>query len=221
MQKPQPPKVGRAEPIGAPAPITPPPRAILENNPFGPYSLPKQGRGSWILSEQYQLCQCDAPPSPPLPALHGPPLPRQIRPEDGQGESSVDLLRSLKNPDNWSDLAGDEGGGWEKAWAGGPWRAGKKGDGAEPAVWEQQKVHWLLGSLKNLTTPLPALHGPLQQTIAAQGNTGNQLAEAARAIADASTRIQATSAGTSGRVEPLSTLVPESSKGQMCLPQER
>ena len=47
-------------------------------------------------------------------------------------------------------------------------------------------------------TQFEALVAALQQTIAAQGNTGNQLAEAARAIADASTRIQATSAGTSG-----------------------
>ena len=47
-------------------------------------------------------------------------------------------------------------------------------------------------------TQFEALVAALQQTIAAQGNTGNQLAEAARAIADASTRTQATSAGTSG-----------------------
>ena len=31
---------------------------------------------------------------------------------------------------NWSDLAGDEGWrGWGEAWGGGPWRAGKGGDG--------------------------------------------------------------------------------------------
>ena len=47
-------------------------------------------------------------------------------------------------------------------------------------------------------TQFEALMAALQQTIAAQGNTGNQIAEAARAIADASTRIQTTSAGTSG-----------------------
>ena len=29
----------------------------------------------------------------------------------------------------WSALAGDEGGGWGEAWGGGPWRAGKGGDG--------------------------------------------------------------------------------------------
>ena len=35
-------------------------------------------------------------------------------------------------------------GGWGEAWGGGPWRAGKGGDGGGPqrAVWEQQKMHW-------------------------------------------------------------------------------
>ena len=47
-------------------------------------------------------------------------------------------------------------------------------------------------------TQFEAWVAALQQTIAAQGHTGNQLAEAARAIADASTRIQATGVGTSG-----------------------
>ena len=47
-------------------------------------------------------------------------------------------------------------------------------------------------------TQFEALVAALQQTIAAHGHTGNQLAEAARAIADASTRIQATGVGTSG-----------------------
>ena len=49
-------------------------------------------------------------------------------------------------------------GGCGEAWGGGPWRAGKGGDGGghQRAVWEQQKMHWfpLLGSLKNLTTGL-------------------------------------------------------------------
>ena len=48
-------------------------------------------------------------------------------------------------------------GGWGEAWGGGPWRAGKGGDGGhQRAVWEQQKVHWFpfLGSLKHLTTGL-------------------------------------------------------------------
>ena len=39
-----------------------------------------------------------------------------------------------------------KGGGWGEAWGGGPWRAGKGGDGGgghQRAVWEQQKVHWL------------------------------------------------------------------------------
>ena len=41
-------------------------------------------------------------------------------------------------------------GGWGEAWGGGPWRAGKGGDGGghQRAVWEQQN----LGSLKNQTT---------------------------------------------------------------------
>ena len=41
-------------------------------------------------------------------------------------------------------------GGWGEAWGGGPWRAGKGGDGGG------QKMHWFpfLGSLKNLTTGL-------------------------------------------------------------------
>ena len=52
-------------------------------------------------------------------------------------------------------------------------------------------------------TQFDALVAALQQTIAAQGHTGGQLAEAARAIADASTRMQAattttTKSGTSG-----------------------
>ena len=59
---------------------------------------------------------------------------------------------------NWSDLAGDEGGGWGKCGGAGPGRAGKGGDGGghQRAVWEQQRVDWFffLGSRKNLTTGL-------------------------------------------------------------------
>ena len=47
-------------------------------------------------------------------------------------------------------------------------------------------------------TQFEALVAALQQTIAAQGQTGNQLAEAARAIADASTRMATGTTGTSG-----------------------
>ena len=47
-------------------------------------------------------------------------------------------------------------------------------------------------------TQFDALVAALQQTIAAQGQTGNQLAEAARAIADASTRMATGTTGTSG-----------------------
>ena len=43
-----------------------------------------------------------------------------------------------------------------------------------------------------------ALVAALQQTTAVQGHTGGQLAEAARAIADASTRMQAATTTTSG-----------------------
>ena len=47
-------------------------------------------------------------------------------------------------------------------------------------------------------TQFEALVAALQQTIAAQGQTGSQLAEAARAIADASTRMATGTTGTSG-----------------------
>ena len=47
-------------------------------------------------------------------------------------------------------------------------------------------------------TQFEALVAALQQTIAAQGQTGNQLAEAARAIADASTRVASGSTGSGG-----------------------
>ena len=48
-------------------------------------------------------------------------------------------------------------GGWGEAWGGGPWRAGKGGDGGghQKPVWEQQKRCTgspFLASLKNLTT---------------------------------------------------------------------
>ena len=50
------------------------------------------------------------------------------------------------------------GGGWGEAWGGGPWRAGKGGDGGtrERCGSNQKKVRWFLflGSLKNLTTGL-------------------------------------------------------------------
>ena len=106
----------------------------------------------------------------------------------GAPESSVGAKKGarfpLKNLTNWSDLAGDKGGGmgggvgrWPiggrargemgggapessvgaTKWGGGPWRAGKGGDGGghQRAVWEQQKVLVpLFGSLKNLTIGL-------------------------------------------------------------------
>ena len=70
----------------------------------------------------------------------------------GAPESSVGATKDAlvpfwlpKKPNNWSDFAGDEGGGMGEAWGGGPWRAGKGGDGGGPqrAVWEQQKRQWL------------------------------------------------------------------------------
>ena len=47
-------------------------------------------------------------------------------------------------------------------------------------------------------TQFDALAAALQQTIMAQGETGNRLAEAARSIADASTRMQTATGSTSG-----------------------
>ena len=68
------------------------------------------------------------------------------------------LLGSLKNLTTGLIWLVTRVGGWGEAWGGGPWRAGKGGDGGghQTAVWEQQKLHWfpLLGSLKNLTTGL-------------------------------------------------------------------
>ena len=56
--------------------------------------------------------------------------------EGGQGgrwggapESSVGARFWAPSPNNWSDLAGDEGGGMGEAWGGGPWRAGGMGGG--------------------------------------------------------------------------------------------
>ena len=76
---------------------------------------------------------------------------REGRDAFGSGIDRIDGWVAWVN--NWSDLAGDEGGGgWGEAWGGGPCRAGKGGDagGHQRAVWEQQKVHWfpLFGSLK-------------------------------------------------------------------------
>ena len=60
---------------------------------------------------------------------------------------------------NWSDLAGDEGGGMGGGvgrWPMEGGQGGRWGGGHQRAVWEQQKVHWFppLTSLKNLTTGL-------------------------------------------------------------------
>ena len=48
----------------------------------------------------------------------------------GAPKSSVGAIKGApfqlpSKPNNWSDL----GGGWGKAWGGGPWRAGKGGNG--------------------------------------------------------------------------------------------
>ena len=45
----------------------------------------------------------------------------------GSGIDRIDGWVAWVN--NWSDLASDEGGRWGEAWGGGPWRAGKGGDG--------------------------------------------------------------------------------------------
>ena len=52
---------------------------------------------------------------------------REGRDAFGSGIDRIDGWVAWVN--NWSDLAGDEGGGWGEAWGGGPWRAGKGGDG--------------------------------------------------------------------------------------------
>ena len=62
------------------------------------------------------------------------------------------LLGSLKNLTTGLIWLVTRVGGWGEAWGGGPWRAGKGGDGGGGTreQWEQQKMHWfpLLGSLK-------------------------------------------------------------------------
>ena len=65
----------------------------------------------------------------------------------GAPESSVGAIQggaflgSLQNPTTGLIWLVTRGGGWGKAWGGGPWRAGKGGDGGghQRAVWEQQK----------------------------------------------------------------------------------
>ena len=55
---------------------------------------------------------------------------------------------------NWSDLAGDEGGGMGGGVGRWPMEGGQGGEMGGHQSSEQQKVHWFLGSLKNLTTGL-------------------------------------------------------------------
>ena len=51
-------------------------------------------------------------------------------PESSVGATKGALVPVLGSLNNLTtDLAGDEGGGWGEAWGGGPWRAGKGGDG--------------------------------------------------------------------------------------------
>ena len=68
------------------------------------------------------------------------------------------VLGSLKNLTTGLIWLVTRVGGWGEAWGGGPWRAGKGGDGGrwpmdgrargemggghQKTVWEQQKVHW-------------------------------------------------------------------------------
>ena len=68
---------------------------------------------------------------------------REGRDAFGSGIDRIDGWVAWVN--NWSDLAGDEGGGWGEAWGGGPWRAGK---GTKNAL------VLFLTSPKNLTTGL-------------------------------------------------------------------
>ena len=80
----------------------------------------------------------------------------------GAPESSVGakmhwfpLLGSLKNLTTGLIWLVTRVGGWGEAWGGGPWRAGKGGDGGGGHQ-RATKMHWFpfLGSLKNLTTGL-------------------------------------------------------------------
>ena len=68
------------------------------------------------------------------------------------------LLGSLKNLTTGLIWLVTRVGGWGEAWGGGPWRAGKGGDGggAPESSVGATKMHWFpfLGSLKNLTTGL-------------------------------------------------------------------
>ena len=66
------------------------------------------------------------------------------------------LLGSLKNLTTGLIWLVTKVGGWGEAWGGGPWRAGKGGDGggAPESSVGATKMHWFpfLGSLKNRTT---------------------------------------------------------------------
>ena len=65
------------------------------------------------------------------------------------------VLGSLKNLTTGLIWLVTRVGGWGEAWGGGPWRAGKGGDGVG-APESSVKVHWFtfFGSLQNLTTGL-------------------------------------------------------------------
>ena len=79
-------------------------------------------------------------------------------PESSVGATGFPLLNSLKNLTTGLIWLVTRVGGWGEAWGGGPWRAGKGGDGggAPESSVGATKMHWfpLLGSLKNLTTGL-------------------------------------------------------------------
>ena len=71
--------------------------------------------------------------------------------EGGQGaRGEMGWGHQTSKPNNWSDLAGDEGGGMEGG------QGGRRGGGAPESSVGATKVHWLLfvDSFKNLTTGL-------------------------------------------------------------------
>ena len=65
----------------------------------------------------------------------------------------VPVLSSRKNRTTGRIWLVTRVGGWGEAWGGGPWRAGKGGDGvgAPESSVGATKVHWFLGSLQKLT----------------------------------------------------------------------
>ena len=64
----------------------------------------------------------------------------RARGEMGWGHQIAHFFGSLQNLTTGLIWLVTRVGGWGEAWGGGPWKAGKGGDGVG-ALWEQQKVH--------------------------------------------------------------------------------